>query len=77
MEERGNQAVLEFMVQAAQKVKRAQCLKDSLDPVLVEHTWVISRVSTQLWEPIVNTARIKSDYDKHVVSRGEGKDPTA
>eukprot|EP01018_Ginkgo_biloba_P000927 Gb_07086 [translate_table: standard] len=45
VEERGNQAVLEFVVQVAQKVELAQCLKDTLDPVLAEHTQVITHHS--------------------------------
>ena len=48
VEERGNQVVLEFVVQAAQKVERARCLKDTLDPVLAEHTWVVSRALARL-----------------------------
>eukprot|EP01018_Ginkgo_biloba_P021815 Gb_33590 [translate_table: standard] len=77
VEERGNQDVLEFVVQAAWKVERARCLKDTLDPVLAEHTQVVSRALARLQEPIVNTARIESDYDKYVASRGKDKAPPA
>eukprot|EP01018_Ginkgo_biloba_P026988 Gb_37619 [translate_table: standard] len=75
VEERGNQVVLDFVVQAARKVERAQCLKDTLDPILVEHARVTSRALARLREPIVNTTRIEFDYAKHMASRGEDKDP--
>lgn len=73
MEEKGNQAIHEFVVQVAQKVERAQCLKESLDPILAEHIQVVSKAVAKLKEPIVDTARIESDYDKCEVMGGKGK----
>eukprot|EP01018_Ginkgo_biloba_P036104 Gb_14082 [translate_table: standard] len=75
VEERGNQAIHEFVVQVARKVEQAQFLKETLDPVLAEHTQVVSRELTKLQGPIVDIARIELDYDKYEASRGKGKAP--
>eukprot|EP01018_Ginkgo_biloba_P013343 Gb_13516 [translate_table: standard] len=62
--EQGNQALHEFVVGVARKAERAQCVKEFLNPVLIEHTRTVARATSWIKELVINTSRINVDYDK-------------
>eukprot|EP01018_Ginkgo_biloba_P009679 Gb_04624 [translate_table: standard] len=65
VKEQGNQALHDFIVGMTRKVE-VQYVKEFLTPVLAKHTQTLSRVESRIKEPIINTSRIDSDYDKPI-----------